>query len=332
MISFFWRCLHFVLGRAAFLGLLCLVLPETLQAENRASTENQGHPETEKPSPMPSALPFDSKNPQDPKPSTQNSVSTDKAPLPPVIAKVPLLYSLYYLPFSASFSEGRGLSEVVGTLLNKAGKPVRYLHPADMEKYDKRLEQVISQWQKESLLLKTKVTENKPAAISAHLVSHLIKYDDSAFRLLPLGQRLDAEVPLAGESQSNYEKRRQQVFLETFLRESDKKLVNVFVVSASWCASCYQYRILLEKYAKWFFPPDAVLHSVTVEDPQEKMAKGRAYQELFRERSSRENASVPAFIWYDGRKNPPEISEEGAALQKLYESYLESHRGFLDKG
>ena len=105
----------------------------------------------------------------------------------------------------------------------------------------------------------------------------------------------------------------------------------MFIFSASWCSSSREYRALLESYLKSAPQNDVVLHSVVIEDPDQKIFDAKVLKELFPHQDRYTHESIPKFIALENIQGKSVVYEEGDALFALYERYLKPMRGFLNK-
>ena len=101
-------------------------------------------------------------------------------------------------------------------------------------------------------------------------------------------------------------------------------------MSASWCESCREYRILLESYLKEFPQSNVTLHSVVIEDEKENIFDSLLLKELFPHPKKYSHDSIPRFLALEFVNGEPRLLEEGDALQAFYERFFKSHQGFLD--
>jgi hypothetical protein len=110
----------------------------------------------------------------------------------------------------------------------------------------------------------------------------------------------------------------------------EEERFNFFIISASWCDSCRQYRVLLETYAKTFPDMGLNLHSVVVEDPKEEIFESTLLKQLFPNAKKYSHNSIPRFLALQTSHGKTQIWEEGEALQELYRRFYKDQRGYLD--
>jgi hypothetical protein len=118
--------------------------------------------------------------------------------------------------------------------------------------------------------------------------------------------------------------------LKSFLQPLEEEKFNLFIVSASWCESCREYRVLLESYLKAFPHPDLNLHSLVIDDPKEEIFDSRLLKELFPNPAKYSHDSIPRFLSIETVAGKTTVLEEGEALAEFYARYLKPHRGYLD--
>jgi thiol-disulfide isomerase/thioredoxin len=122
---------------------------------------------------------------------------------------------------------------------------------------------------------------------------------------------------------------KQIVFLKSLLNKEDESKFNFFLVSASWCESCKEYRVLFETYAKTFPHPDLTLHSLYIDDPKEQIFEKPLLKSLFPNPKRYSHETIPRFIAMEIKDGKYSVWEEGEALKEVYERYFKEHRGFL---
>ena len=129
------------------------------------------------------------------------------------------------------------------------------------------------------------------------------------------------------DAQANF---KQLKFLKSFMSGSDDFRFNFFLISASWCDSCKEYRVLMETYMKTFPDQGLTLHSVVIEDPKEEVFDSQILKDLFPHPKKYSHDSVPRFLALDQADGKPHVYEEGEALKEVYERFFKSHQGYLN--
>jgi hypothetical protein len=185
-------------------------------------------------------------------------------------------------------------------------------------------------WKKKSLLLLTPVATGESVRISQRLISHHIPLTRTAFDTLSINDRIQLGQALQTKAPEVQAAFKQLRFLKSFLRPGDEEKFNFFIISASWCDSCREYRNLFESYFKAFPAPLVNLHSVVIEDPKEEIFDARILKELFPNPKKYSHNSIPRFLALESVRGKTTIWEEGEALQELYERFYKLHHGFLN--
>jgi thiol-disulfide isomerase/thioredoxin len=250
-------------------------------------------------------------------------------PAPPV-NKLLYMYDFYYLPFSITWREGRTVNDIIPLITDKPGEPSRLLKAEELQSLDKDWNAIKERWKKRSLLLSTQVDLNQSVHISQRLVSHHIPLSRGPFDTISITDRIQLNDALKTKSPEVQATFKQLRFLKSFLQPLEEEKFNFFIISASWCDSCKEYRILLETYMKTFPSSGLVLHSVVIEDPKEEIFDAKILKELFPHPNKYTHDSIPRFLAIETVQGKTALWEEGEALKELYERFYKEHRGFLD--
>jgi len=248
----------------------------------------------------------------------------------PRVNKLLYMYDFYYLPFSVEFREGRSVNDILPFLPGRFGEPGRLLTADELQQLDKEWNQIKAAWRTKSLLLSTAVASNKSVRVTQRIASHVIPFSRSAFDTLSLDERIQINDVLKGKSPEIQAGFRQLRFLKSFLQPGDENRFAFFIISASWCESCREYRVLFEAYFKTFSDPGTALHSVVVTDPNEQIFESRLIKELFPNPAKYTHDSVPRFLAVETVNGRAVVHEEGEALMALYDRFFRQHRGYLD--
>lgn len=245
------------------------------------------------------------------------------------INKLQYMYQFYYLPFNLEFLEGRSVNDILPFLLDKNGQADQLIKAKDLQSLDKEWDATKAPWKKKSLLLNTYVPMNGTIRISQHLVSHRISLTRTAFDALPLNDRIQLLSSLQNKPSEVQAAFKQLRHLRSFMNPLDDYRFNFFMFSASWCASCREYRVLFETYFKSFPDSAATFHSVIIDDPKEEIFDSNLLRELFPHKEKYTHDSIPRFLSLEMVNGKPKVLEEGEALKELYIRFFQSHRGYL---
>lgn len=259
---------------------------------------------------------------------TLNTALAEEDPKP--VNKLLQMYNFYYLPFSITWREGKALNDIIPLISTKPGEPGRLIKAEELETLDKEWNGFKDDWKKRSLLLSTPVALNETVHISQRLVSHHIPLTRAAFDGISITDRIQLNDALKNKSPEVQAAFKQFRFLKSFVQPLEEEKFNFFIVSASWCDSCKEYRVLLETYLKTFPDSGLILHSVVIEDPKEEVFDSRILKELFPHPKKYTHDSIPRFLAIQTAQGKTTIWEEGEALQELYERFYKKNRGFLD--
>jgi thiol-disulfide isomerase/thioredoxin len=259
-------------------------------------------------------------------PSPNHGVEPPKDP--PKVNKLLYMYDLYYLPFSLFFREGKTINDIIPYI--KSGDDLRVVKAAELQSLDSEWNTLRISMKNKSLLQNTPVPVNQSVWLTPHLASHHISFDRTAFDSLPLPERIRLAATLKNKSPEVQASYRQLRFLRSFLGANGESQFNFFIISASWCESCREYRILLESYLKEFPKSGTTLHSVVIEDEKENIFDSLILKELFPHPKKYSHDSIPRFLALEFVAGQPKLLEEGEALKALYERVLREHQGYYD--
>ncbi|MEZ4752137.1 MAG: hypothetical protein R3B54_16335 [Bdellovibrionota bacterium] len=241
------------------------------------------------------------------------------------------MYRLYYLPFNVFFREGNSSNEIVPFVdADPNGLTKRMVKAQELQVLNTEWDEMRKDWKKRSLFLTTQVPVNKSVRITRGLMSHKISLTRTAFDGIDLNDRIKLNNALKSKTPQLQKAFKQLRFLKSFITEDNEDKFNFFVVSASWCQSCLEYRVLLESYVKRFADPKLVLHSLVLEDPKEEVFDAKVMEELFPNPKKYSHESIPRFLAYENVKGKPTVYEEGDALKALYDRFFIKHRGYLN--
>jgi hypothetical protein len=120
--------------------------------------------------------------------------------------------------------------------------------------------------------------------------------------------------------------------LKSFVDRSEEESLNFFIVSAPWCESSREYRLILENYLRRFPLKEIVYHSILVSDDQKQIFRSPMIKELFPHPKEYSHDTIPRFIAVEWKNGQPQVWEEGDALKELYDRHLVARRGFLENG
>lgn len=246
--------------------------------------------------------------------------------------KLLYMYRFYYLPFSIEFKEGKTNNDILPYVRDANSGALRLIKADELQAVDTEWGNIREPWRSKSLLLTTPVPIGENVRITTRLSSHRIPLNRTALDGFSLNDRIQVGEGLKGKSREEQVELRQYLFLRSFLNKMDDGRFNFFMVSASWCESCREYRLLLEAYFK-NFPKEQGLnfHSVVIEDPREEIFEKPILKELFPNPKKYSHESIPRFLALEVVDGKSIVLEEGDALKALYERYFEKHRGYLDK-
>ncbi len=243
--------------------------------------------------------------------------------------KLLYMYRLYYLPFSIDFREGRTKNDIL-PFRGLTAEGSELLSADELTALDHQWEEVKGGWKKRSLLLNTSVTVGEKVQVAPRMFSHKITLSRGALDTLSIPDRIQINDLMRGKSTAVQADFKQLRFLKSFIEEKDEHRLNFFIFSASWCSSCREYRSLLESYLKSNPHNDVVLHSVVIDDPNQKIFESKILTELFPHPERYSHDSIPRFIAVETLRGKPVVYEEGDALATFYERYLKPLRGFLN--
>jgi len=245
------------------------------------------------------------------------------------VNKLLYMYRFFYLPFSIEFKEGKTPNDILPFVRDGSGTE-RLIRAEELERLDREWAALKGEWYKKSLLQTTSVPLNQATRITSHLTSHHVSLSRGAFDNVSIDDRIQINHALQSKSPEVQSAFKQLRFLKSFLGPQDEGRFNLFIISASWCESCKEYRTLLETYLKIFSEPSLTLHSVIIEDPKEEIFDSPILKELFPNPKKYSHESIPRFLALETVHGNATVHEEGEALKEVHDRFLKSHRGFLD--
>lgn len=246
------------------------------------------------------------------------------------INKLLYMYHFYYLPFSIDFRVGRTENDIVPFLPARRVGGGRMLTNGEWASLEAEHRKLRTDWERRSLLLSEEVPVGESKRLSPRITAHHINASRTAFESVAIGDRIQFQNLLKAKSPEVQAQFRQLQFLRSFLRPEDDGAFNFFVVSASWCPSCREYRMLFETYFKDFAPEKAKLHSILVEDPAHAIFTSPVMRELFPKGPHGSKATVPRFLAVENVEGTLVVHEDGDALFELYERFFKKVRGYQD--
>lgn len=247
------------------------------------------------------------------------------------VNKLLYMYKFYYLPFSIDFREGKSINDIIPLIQDPETGERRLIKAEELQKLDMEWGLLKDPIRKKSLFLNTKVGLNASVRISSHLVSHRVNISRTAFDSLDLNQKIIVKEQLKGKPADVQANFKQRMFLKSLLGPEDEDRFAFFVVSASWCESCREYRVLFENYFRTFLPENVNIHSLVVEDTREQIFEHPFLRELFPNPKKYSHNSIPRFIAVEKINGEQHILEEGEALEALYTRFFKERIGYLDK-
>lgn len=246
------------------------------------------------------------------------------APSRPSTNKRLAMYRVFYLPFDLTFQPGRDLDSILPYRGN------RMLEAHELVSVDSNLKALRDGLKRASLLEASKVVTGQTRRLAVGLYSHRETVNRSAVDGLSTKEREEIGKALREKDKEVAQAFFQLRLLKRFIEPIEEGVFHFFIVSASWCESSLEYRLLLESYFKRFSPKEAVLHSLLVEDAQKQIFRSPLMKELFPHPKEYSHETVPRFIAVEWKSGEPHIWEEGDALAELYDRHLAAHRGFLE--
>lgn len=241
------------------------------------------------------------------------------------------MYRLFYLPYKIEFKQGKELNDIFPLLATEGEKKPHLIKPEQLRTLDAEYSAERKPWEKHSLFLNTPVEMGKSQRISQRLVSHRLNLKSTAWDKVSVAEQIKVKALMEGKSELVKKAVTQYQFLRSFLSGLDEEKFNFFVIGPSWCESTREYRYLLEYYAKTFPDSRWILHSVIIDDPNEKIFDSRILEDLFPFPENYSHDSVPRFIALQKENGQLKVWEEGDALVQLQTRFLEEHKGFLHK-
>lgn len=259
--------------------------------------------------------------------SSYVSLAVETKPAPKV-NKLLYMYRFFYLPFSLDFKEGQNPKDVLPFVSERAG--LRLLSAQEMIQLDGQWRDIRKTMRPKSLLLTTPITVDSETTITNHMMSHRLSLTRSAFDQVPISERVVIANAIQGKSDEVKNRFRQLQFLKSFIKGTDPNAFHFFIVSPSWCQSSREYTMLFENFIKKYPQKNLVIHSVVIEDPQEKIFDSRVLAELFPNKTTYTHDNVPRFLSLEIQSKHANVWEEGQALEQLYSRFFGKYRGFLD--
>ena len=247
------------------------------------------------------------------------------------INKLLYMYRFYYLPFSLEFDQGRTKNDILPFFPEQYPNPSRLLTAEELTQLDSEWSLLNQDWPKRSLLEAAKVHLDGTVRITQRIIAHRVPLNRSAFDKISISDRIQLKEAFKRQPQEVRSKFKQLQFIKSFLEPLDEERFNFFIVGASWCNSSRQYRILFETLAKSFPKSNLNLHSIVLEDPEEKVFESGILKELFPNTDAYSHNSIPRFLAIESIKGKRIVYEEGEALKQLYERFFKVHKGYLDK-
>jgi len=241
------------------------------------------------------------------------------------------MYRLFYLPFSIEFKQGKGMNDIFPLIADESGKFNQLLKPEHLRVLEEEFTATRKPWEKNSLFINSPVEPNKTQRITQRLISHKLTLKSTAWDKVSVSDQIKAKSLLEGKPELVKKAVTQYQFLRSFLGEFDEEKFNFFVIGPSWCESSKEYRYILEQYAKSFPDNRWILHSVVIDDPNEKIFESQILQDLFPFPENYSHDNVPRFIALQKENGQLKVWEEGDALVELQQRFLDKHRGFLNK-
>ncbi len=234
------------------------------------------------------------------------------------------MYRVFYLPVEITFQPGRDLNSILPY------RGSRLLEAHELVSIDSKLSAYRGTLKSKSLLESSEVAPRQSRRLSVGLYSHRVPSNRSAVEGLSKQERAEIAIALKGKGKEVAEAFAQLRLLKSFVDPSEEGLFNFFIVSASWCESSREYRLILESYLKHFASKEVILHSVLVADDQKQIFQSPLIKELFPHPKEYSHDTIPRFIAVEWKDGQPHVWEEGDALTELYERHLANHRGFLE--
>jgi len=241
------------------------------------------------------------------------------------------MYRLFYLPFSIDFNQGKEMNDIFPLVKDESGKHSQLLKPEQLRLLEEEFSEARKPWEKNSLFLNTKVEVNKTQRITQRLISHRLSLKSTAWDKVSVSDQIKVKALLKDKPTLVKKAVTQYQFLRSFLIGLEEEKFHFFVVGPSWCESTKEYRYMLEHYAKTFPDSQWNLHSVLIEDPNEKIFESPILEDLFPFPENYSHDSVPRFIALQKENGQLKVWEEGDALFELQKRFLDTHRGFLHK-
>jgi len=241
------------------------------------------------------------------------------------------MYRLFYIPFLIEFKQGKEMNDIFPLVEGENGKFSQLLKPEQLRLLEEEFSEARKPWENNSLFLNTNVEINQTQKITQRLISHRLGLKSTAWDKVSVSDQIKVKAllkdkpPLVKKAVTQYQ------FLRSFLFGLDEEKFHFFVVGPSWCESTKEYRYVLEYYAKTFPDSHWNLHSVLIEDSNQKIFESPILEDLFPFPENYSHDSVPRFIALQKENGQLKVWEEGDALLELQNRFLDKHRGFLHK-
>lgn len=254
----------------------------------------------------------------------------EKAEIKEPTNKLLHMYELFYLPFTIEFKQGKTYNDIFPIVAGKNGEFNQILKPEQLKLLDEDFSVERKTWAKSSLFLNTPLELGESQRITQRLVAHRIPLKKTAWDKVSVADQIQVKALLEGKPEMVRKAVTQYQFLRSFLTGLEDEKFNFFIIGPSWCESSKEYRYILEYYAKKFAHNQLILHSVTVEDPQEQIFDSQLLKDLFPFPENYSHESVPRFLAIQKVRGQLKVWEEGDALVELKDRFLGQYRGFLD--
>jgi len=254
---------------------------------------------------------------------------------PPPLAKAPTnkllhMYELFYLPFTIEFKQGKTFNDIFPLIADEKGEFTQLLKPDQLKNLDQEYSSERLSWSKNSLFLNVSLELDESQRITQRLIAHRIGLKKTAWDKVSVADQIKVKALLDGKPDLIKKSVTQVQFLRGFLKDYEEEKFNFFIIGPQWCESSREYRYILEYLSKKFPNPQLILHSVTIEDPEEKIFDSQLMKDLFPFPENYSHDSVPRFLALQKERGQLKVWEEGDALVELRNRFLGQHRGFLD--
>jgi len=254
---------------------------------------------------------------------------TSKTPKEPT-NKLLHMYELFYLPFSIVFKQGKTPNDIFPLVTDKKGEFTQLLLPEQLKTLDQEYSFERKSWAKNSLFLNTPLDLEESQRITQRLVAHRVPLKRTAWDKVSVSDQIQVKAMLDGKPEIVKKAVTQYQFLRSFLKWPEDEKFNFFIIGPQWCESSKEYRYILEYLAKKFPNNQLVIHSITIDDPNEQIFESQILKDLFPFPENYSHDSVPKFLALQNDKGQLKVWEEGDALVELKNRFFLQHRGFLD--